>query len=161
MLGYVKQDVYDREVAAREKAEADVAELRTQLATAQATNARLLDELSAQRQSNERQFKELLDHVAPIAKEPAPFPNDQNLFKRMTADEIMALPASSRREMQFRAHQARLARAREEQENDKAAREARDAMFSPAEQAEIRGEWDPTLGVFTTPKEEATTHATN
>lgn len=152
MLGYVKQDLYDREVAAREKAETDVADLRMRLDAAQATNTRLLEEFSGQRESHERQMAGLLEHIAP-KPQPSPLMNDENLFRRLSAEEILSLPASTHREMQARAHQARLARAREEQDADKNAREARERMFTTAEHAEIRGEYDGVLGVYLQAKE--------
>lgn len=144
MLGYVSKDVYDDEVKRRVAAEATATVLREQLQVAQDHARDLLTQYT-------QQAKDLLDHIAPLAKS-SPLAQGEEVLKNMSAEEIMALPASTRREMILRNHQARLARARESQEQDKAARESREAMFSDAERSEINGDFDPMMGVFQ-PKE--------
>lgn len=162
MLGYVNQDTHELEVRARITAEARAQVLEEQLRASQETNSRLLDELRQQRESHERQSKTVLEHVTPIA---ANNPLTGEPGRRLSADELAQAPASSRREMEARARQVRLARAREEQEADKVAREERERMFSSAEKQEMIGEYDAVLGynrepVAVTPTEEAS-HANN
>lgn len=167
MLGYVKKELLEAaEVAtsierdARIKAEtrAEAAELA--LRDARDDNRRLLETIESLALSNnetvEKQaemYKDsqatLLNHVAPIDETKLYGDPDDPALKRMTPEEILAEPASTKQGMILRARRAAEAAERlKSEEQRKEEQRRRDLIVSQEEQRINLSDFDPNLGIL-------------
>jgi hypothetical protein len=150
-LGYVRRELYDglrarAEERAREWCERInfVEEVNRQLNIA---NGALVEAMKQQRESSERLVKDLLAHLKPLPPATLSNPNSP-IFQDMTAEEIMAIPASSKREMGIRTARAAQARVKEAERKDNAQMQRIRELQTPEEQAATTVEFDPMLGMF-------------
>lgn len=170
MLGYVKEELLnaerekvETEREARIKAEALAVQLSKRIADLQLSIAHYRqmyqDSVTSRRfemESHERQMKELLEHVAPLASPSSVNPNIPPL-KASTAEEIMREPASTRREMILRAQRAAAARQREVEEKEGAAHQRRQELLTDDEKRATMPDFDYTLGVYKEPPQSVPT----
>jgi hypothetical protein len=157
MLGYVKQSELDavNALLVTEREARITAEARASIyaSTIEDLQERLRQAIASNFQQGERHAYAqamLLKHIIPIAPVNPNAPDTP--LKPQTAAEILAEPASTKREMflrEIRANQARL------REMDAAARsdyEKRQALLTPEERRATMPDFDPMLGVFEQPE---------
>lgn len=161
MFGYVKQEDFDAERAARKAADAEQRrmeeEIRFLSATCKGYETRIFDLCDerdalrlASREERESRFKEtalLLQHIAPLQPErPSP---ETTPYKSPTYDEIMAEPASTKREMFYREIRANRARELAYSEAEREAVRIRNENMTDEEREAMRPDsvYDAVLGV--------------
>lgn len=170
MFGYVKQELYEAERAARKAAETEQRrmeeEIRFLSATCKGHETRILDLCDERdalrltiREFPDAQLKAtalLLQHIAPLQTERSSPEPDQEPRKPLTYEQIMSEPASTKREMFLRELRANAAREAQYSEVEREALRIRLAHLTPEEREANRadGVFDATLGI-TVPAEKA------
>lgn len=148
MLGFISREMFDAEKEWRIRAEARADELVGRVADLKA----MLDgfqpfhkhEMQKQREIYEKQIQELQARIQEYESAP---PTPVKL-EDMTAEEIMRIPATSKREMFVRRMRAADARIREDNRTAEEARARRMAHLTPEERRANMTDFDDTLGVF-------------
>lgn len=167
MLGFVKQEMLDSEREARLKAEGESRFLSANCKMLETRINELLDErdhavaaLRAEQESHIKEVGLLLDHFKPPAPEQPSSPDTADR-PAATYDEIMAEPASTKREMyarEMRANRAREAQ-RTKAESDAIATRRANLTAEELEANRPDGVYDDMLGVnLPEPAEDSETH---
>lgn len=151
MFGYVTQKEFDEERERRIKAEERAESWRQLAESVGVQRDQSFTAMKEMRQTHADQVKMLLAHLVPLAPEPpaSPLldPNNSKL-QEMTAEEIMAIPAYSKREMHIRAQRAAAAKMRELERAQDDDMKQRHALLTPEEKRATMPDFDPVMGIY-------------
>lgn len=153
MFDKVAREEFDREVAARITAQAQASEREQSLLLYRTLVTDLRQQLKDKDETYSQQFREMIALLKPVS-EPVSKLSDTPVPQELSYLEIMAIPASTRREMALRERMANVALDRERKTKEESDQAQRNALMTEADEGGSITSFDATLGVLIEPMSE-------